>query len=452
MGSCISGNGAVYISIKKKNISKNKKSVGCFTSLCKGEDDIVIENKNSSEIVPFPQIKSSFCISHKNDKLNNDLNTIIDKYKYKLKLQKINFEQIYNIFMNYAYDFTKCNFIICDARELSIEKKQLFLKKFPQINYNLKQLEHMKKEKINKFFNFLKGKNIIFIMKKESSLENLEKYLIFFLANEEKCSFGNIYILNQFIQKYDETNKENAFSDYLYFFIDEDLLYSYCPKIMINSSDIISSSLNFKERDSNNAYIFYDTFFYNESSDLNNKKSKKKKIINKFDINYLNNKDIINTDIYLNFISKFKIEYIINFICFKKNENIINKNNFNYIYHTEGKRNKVNKDEQQISIKQTIIYIPNNIEFDEFYEIIHNEFIPLLEDLKSQIIQNNCILIQFDNHIDNIFILKLIYIISFRTTGLSFDNIYNYLKCNFFDVGNEYFMKIKKDEISNFLK
>ena len=407
MGSCISGNGAVYISIKKKNISKNKKSVGCFTSLCKGEDDIVIENKNSSEIVPFPQVKSSFCISHKNDKLNNDLNTIIDKYKYKLKLQKINFEQIYNIFMNYAYDFTKCNFIICDTRELSTDKKQLFLKKFPQINYNLKQLEHMKKEKINKFFNFLKGKNIIFIMKKESSLEDLEKYLIFFLANEEKCSFGNIYILNQLIQKYDETNKENAFSDYLYFFIDEDLLYSYCPKIMINSSDIISSSLNFKERDSNNAYIFYDTFFYNESSDLNNKKSKKKKIINKFDINYLNNKDIINTDIYLNFISKFKIEYIINFICFKKNENIINKNNFNYIYHTEGKRNKVNKDEQQISIKQTIIYIPNNIEFDEFYEIIHNEFIPLLEDLKSQIIQNNCILIQFDNHIDNIFILKL---------------------------------------------
>ena len=122
MGSCISGNGAVYISIKKKNISKNKKSVGCFTSLCKGEDDIVIENKNSSEIVPFPQVKSSFCISHKNDKLNNDLNTIIDKYKYKLKLQKINFEQIYNIFMNYAYDFTKCNFIICDTENLSYEK------------------------------------------------------------------------------------------------------------------------------------------------------------------------------------------------------------------------------------------------------------------------------------------------------------------------------------------
>ena len=452
MGSCISGNGAVYISNKKKNFSKNKKSVGCFTSLCKGEDDIIIENKNSSEIVPFPQIKSSFCISYKNDKLNDDLNSIIDKYKDKLKIQKIKFEQIYNIFMNYTYDFTKSNFILCDTRELSVDKKQLFLKKFPQINYNLKQLEHMKKEKINNFFNFLKGKNLIFILKEESSLDDFEKYLIFFLVNIEKCSFRYIYILNQFIKNYNETNKENSFSDYLYHFIDEDLLYLYCPKILINSNDIISSSLNFKEKNSNNAYIFYSTFFYIENNEINNNKSKKLKIVNKFDINYLNNKDIINTDIYLNFISKFKIEYIINFLSIKINDNAMNKNSFKYIYQREGKRARINKEEQKILIKQNNIFIPKNIEFDEFYEIIHNEFIPLLEDLKRQIIQNNCILIQFDNNIDNIFILKLIYIISFRTTGLTFDNIFNYLKCNFFDIGNEFFIKVKKEEIQSFLK
>ena len=38
-------------------------------------------------------------------------------YKEKLKIQIINFEQIYNIFMNYAYDFKKSNFVVCDARE-----------------------------------------------------------------------------------------------------------------------------------------------------------------------------------------------------------------------------------------------------------------------------------------------------------------------------------------------
>ena len=58
MGSCISGNGTTYISKRKPNNNKSKKSSGCFTSLCKGEDDIYIENKNSSEIVPVPQVKS----------------------------------------------------------------------------------------------------------------------------------------------------------------------------------------------------------------------------------------------------------------------------------------------------------------------------------------------------------------------------------------------------------
>ena len=177
MGSCISGNGTTYI-----NNNKNKKLSGCFTSLCKGEDDIDIDNKISSEIVPIPQIKSTFSIYHKDDKLNIDLNIIIDRYKEKLKIQKINFEQIYNIFMNYIYDFTKCKYIICDTRELSSEKSQLFLKKFPQINYHIKQLDHMRKEKIYKFFNFIKNKDIIFILKDESSLDILEKFIIFFFS------------------------------------------------------------------------------------------------------------------------------------------------------------------------------------------------------------------------------------------------------------------------------
>ena len=144
MGSCISGTGSIYI-VKKKQIKKSNKATGCLSSLCKGEDDIYIENKNFSEIVPIPQIKSSFNFFHEDNKLNTDLNIIISKYKDKLKIQKINFEQIYNIFMNYTYDFTKSNFIICDSRELCKEKTQLFIKKFPHINYSIKQLEIMKK-------------------------------------------------------------------------------------------------------------------------------------------------------------------------------------------------------------------------------------------------------------------------------------------------------------------
>ena len=452
MGSCISGNGTTYIAKKKPNNSRKKKSVGCFTSLCKGEDDIDIENKISSEIVPIPQIKSSFNFFHKNDKLNTDLNNIIDKYKEELKIQKINFEQIYNIFMNYTYDFTKSNFIICDTRELISEKKQLFLKKFPQINYNIKQLELMKKEKIIKFFNFLKGKNIIFILKEESSLDIFEKFIIFFLAKEGKYSLENIFVLNEYIQDYNGSNKEKEYEDYLYYFIDEDLLYTYSLKILINSNDIKSSSLNYTTPNLNNGYIFFDYFPHNKNNDFNNKKNNEKhNFINKFDINYLNNKNTINNDIFLNFISKFNIIYIMNFLSLNDFNHIINRKNTVYIKHNEGKRNKINKEDKNNSIKQKNIFIPKNIEFDEFYKLIHNEFIPLVGELKEEIIKNNCILIQFDKDIDNLFLLKLIYIIIFRITGLTFDNIYNYLKCNFFELRNESFLKVKKEDILNFL-
>ena len=80
-----------------------------------------------------------------------------------------------------------------------------------------------------------------------------------------------------------------------------------------------------------------------------------------------------------------------------------------------------------------------------------DKLMPIIEELKEQIVQNNCILIQFDNNIDNLFMLKLIYIIIFRITGLSFDNIFNYLKNNFFELGNDSFIKAKKEEILSFL-
>ena len=50
------------------------------------------------------------------------------------------------------------------------------------------------------------------------------------------------------------------------------------------------------------------------------------------------------------------------------------------------------------------------MEFFEYYKIIHNEFFALLEELKGQIINNNCVLLQFDDKIEYIFMMKLIYI------------------------------------------
>ena len=449
MGTCYSNTEEKRI--RKSNTNKSRKSNGCLGSFCNDSEGLEAQNRQQAENRPIINIKSSFKIYHKADKLNNELDEVIKKYSDKLEIKKINYIQLYNIFMNYIFDFTQSNLVLCDSREESKEKKQLFLKKFPQINYSLKQIESLNDERLNKLCNFLRNKYIIFILKDDSSIDILEKYMIFFIANnfDGKFRFKGLYILSEYISEYDDKKASNSYLENLYHFIDEDILYDYYPKILINLNDIKSSNLNYNNPNSNNAYIFINKYPHNANSQHN--KNDNNKILNKFDINYLCNKNTEENDTFLNFVSDFKIEYILNFLNLNESNNIINRKNGKYITHSEGKRNKTKKEEKKAIIRQKNIYIPKNIEFDEFYKIIHNEFVPLIEEFKEQIVKNNCILIQFDNTIENLFMLKLIYIIIFRITGLTFDNIYNYLKSNFFELSNEEFIKIKKNEILNFL-
>ena len=467
MGSCMSSNGTINVQRYPNPRKNTNRSVGCFTSLCKGEDNLIHDNKNSSEIVPNPNIKSTFSIHYNNDQLNIDLNAFIEKYKTKIKIEKINFVQIYNIFMNYKYNFTRSEFILCDIRNDLKEKNQaLFLKQFPQINYNIKELEILSKNRLIKFFKFINNKKIIFILKdskEENSIDTIEKFVIFFLANSNNCKIDTIYILNQYITKFDDknstkdsknNNKENEnkinYNEYLTYFIDEDLLYEYSPKILIDSSDIKSGNLNYNDEIINNSYIFYTIFAHNENKEFNIKKPQIK-LNTKFEPNYLSNDNTEETDIYLNFIYKFKIIYIINFIYTEEFENGINKKISKYIWHSETKINKALNEEKKNLIKQKNILIPKNLEFIDYYKIIRNDFIPLLEEIKDQIIENNCVLIQFDDEIEYIFLMKFIYIIIFKVTGLGFSNIFDYLKINFFDINQEQLINERKDEFMKLL-
>ena len=440
MGTCYSSNDGL------KARKSKPRTTSCLSSLC---NDSQISNpkiKTQPSIVTIPNIKSSYNISFKNDKLNNDLNELIEKYKDKLKIAKINYIQLYNIFMNYIYDFTKSNIVLCDTREEEKDKEQLFLKKFPQINYSIKQIERMSDDRLNMFCKFMKNKNIIFILKEESSLDTIEKFIIYFIANnfDGKFTIKNIYILNEYIQKYQD-NDLNTYLEYLYYFIDEDIFYPYSLKILINSMDIKSSNLNSSK--SNNAYVFINS--YSHSANSQNKNVEKDNIINKLNINYLCHKNIEEPDIFLDFVSKFKIHYIINFI--KLNDNGIEQKGNNYITHSEAKRNKINKEEKKSLIYQKNIHIPKDMNFEEFYNIIKNEYASISEELKEQIVQNNCILIQFDDSIDILSKIKLIYIFMFKITGLSFDDITNYLKSNYYDIENESFALSKKEEIEKLL-
>ena len=219
---------------------------------------------------------------------------------------------------------------------------------------------------------------------------------------------------------------------------------------MVNISDIKSSFLNYNSEIINNSFIFYDVFEHYEFKD-NNKKSNPK-LNNKFDINYLSNSETTETDIYLNFIYKFNIIYIINFFVTDEVDYNINKKSYKYIWHCESKRNKALKEDKKSLIKQKNILSPKNLEFIEYYKIIHNEFIPLLEELKDQIINNNCVLLQFDDKIEYIFLMKFLYLITFKITGLSFDNIFEYFKINYLDLNKESSnIKEQKSDFLNFL-
>ena len=436
MGTCYSSNEGV------KPRKSKPRTTSCLGSLCNDPQVSNSKIKTQPSIVSIPNIKSSYSISFKNDKLNNDLNELIEKYQDKLKIEKINYIQLYNIFMNYIYDFTKSNIVLCDTREEEKDKEQLFLKKFPQINYSIKQIERMSDDRLSMFCKFLKNKNIIFILKEESSLDTIEKFIIYFIANnfDGKFNIKKILILNEYIQKYQENNL-NTYLEYLYYFIDEDILYPYSQKILINSIDIKSS--NFNSSTSNYAYIFINS--YSHSANSQKKNVEKDNILNKFNLNYLCHKNTEEPDIFLDFMSKFKIHYIINFI--KLNDNVIE----NYIIHSEAKRNKINKEEKKSLIYQENINIPKDMNFEEFYNKIQNEYNNIIEVLKEQIDQNNCILIQFDDAIDNLFKIKLLYIFMFKITGLSFDDITNYLKSNYYDIENESFALSKKEEIEKLL-
>ena len=444
MGTCYSSN---TTKVRRANTNKQKSSSSCLGSLCNESESVQFQNKSQNENITnnIQHINSSFCIYQKDDKLNKDLNQLIEKYKDKLEIKKLNYIQIYNIFMNYAYDFTNNNFVICDTREETKEKTQLFLKKFRQINYTLKDIDRMNQERINRFCNFLKNKDAIFILKDETSLEIFENYITFFILNSNAQNFilKNLYVLNEYIQIYKE-NISNSYLENLYYFIDEDTIYEYYPKILINANDIKSSYLNNDNPNSNYSYAFINIYPHSANNEQN-----KNKLINKFDINYICNKNTETPDTFLHFFSKFNIFYILNFGL--SDDTNISQKPSKYITHSESKRNKINDEEKKSLIKQKNITIPKDIQFEEFYRIIQKDFLSIIEELKIQMVQNNCVLIQFDDKIDNLFKYKLVYIIMFRITGLKFDDIFNYLKSNFFDIENESLIISKKEEINKLL-
>ena len=428
MGSCFSGGSVSRNPKKKQSLKKSKEYIGCFGSLCKGQDNMEIDNKASTDVYPMQKIQSTFIINHNNDELNNNISKVIFKYKDSFNIEKINYEQLYNLFMNYVFDFTNCNFVIADTRKGPSIKKQYFLHKFPQVNYTMGELSYLNSKRQNNFLNYIKNKTIIFILTDLNSLETVEKYLLYLIPNNMNKEI-NILILTQFLEQYNESKEDNSFKEYLYYFIEEDRLYEAPSSILINTKDIKSSYIN-NQLASNNSYVFVKKFTNN----------------NKFDINYLCDKDIDENDIYFKFIVKNKISYLLN-ISISQNKDNKNKINQNINYN-EAKRNKMNNEEKKTTITQINVLYRDDIDFDNFFDSIKNELNRIIDELRNQIVMNNCILLQFNENIEDLIINKFIFYIANKITGLSFEKLIEYFKCNNCVFLKESIVKDKKEEIA----
>ena len=172
MGACYSSNNT---KIKATTYNRQKKSTSCSQCCESVKNDPLI--KPQLPIVNNPNIRSTYNINYKQGKINDYIDRLISNNQSPITLNKINFIQLYNIFMEYTFNFTESDFIVCDTRE---KKNNNFLTNFSQINYQPRQVDNMTQDKLSRFKNYLKNKKIIFILSDETSFDIFEQFIAIF--------------------------------------------------------------------------------------------------------------------------------------------------------------------------------------------------------------------------------------------------------------------------------
>ena len=344
----------------------------------------------------------------------NELNTAIDRMinefnsLMKDKLSKINLEQIYNIYLQYKFDFHECNYIILDMRK---EKKESFLKRFKTINYTVKELDE---HKITNFKKFLNEQNLIIILTNEDTTEFME-YLNIFLANN--FNIKNIYIL--------DSNLNNGnfcqCKQFIYSYIDDYLMIDYLPYILLSMKNFIN--LNSQQ------YLFYHEI--DEDGFRND---------NYFSQEYLTKKGLnTKNDKVLTFLKDFKIEIILKIYEGENKSEVI-----------EFERKKLECEEKK-KILMTIMNLNiKNICQDNIKQL--NEY---FKAIKYELTKNEkCVLIQFNKNFNKKLLMKIIIVMIFKITKIKIEKMLEYMNKNFTSIFDNINLIYEEDkiEIDNILK
>ena len=130
----------------------------------------------------------------------NLLNDILSRYNYidleystresKLPkenlIEKLRMDQLYNITISHDDNFINSKYIVMDLR---LSRKETFIKKFPQINYKIHELQIASNSLIKKVKKLTNLKKLIILIDKDYMIQEVEDIIVFMNKNNFNCTF-----------------------------------------------------------------------------------------------------------------------------------------------------------------------------------------------------------------------------------------------------------------------
>ena len=353
--------------------------------------EIIRNQRHTPQTGISPKIEPSLSFDINNSPLNTNINLLISECQnshYNFKVSKINFDLLWNIVIEYKYDYTSCNYIIKDFRKSHPDN---FVKQFKQINYKVAQLEIISPTKIEAFKKFLKNKNIICIVEEEN-LENLQKIIQYFGVNVFEIS--SIMILDN------NLISENAKAEikHLTTVLNEEKEIECYPYMLF-------SAKYFPHLESQGC-IFFQRFTQEQLTDANTFK---------FTSEILSELHTKKNDSYVDFCVSQKINLITRVV----------KGEFSHC--VKNFKRKKSEKEQKNNNNCSLISIAFKTLADQKHS---NEVEEFINTIKNEINKKNSVILQVENTFDDLLLLEIIFVLIWKITNVNIELINDYISTN----------------------